>query len=328
MIFKLLQQARLQQASDLHLTGNQKPMLRWQGKIQAMSEAVVPQMEIDKALLLLLPECLQTELKRKGEVDCAYTDASGERYRINVYCHAGHYAMAVRLLASVIPDCASLGLPEAVCGFSSLAAGLVLVTGPTGSGKSTTLAALVNTINESRPVHIITLEDPVEYVYQQRRALIHQREIGRDTESFASGMRSALREDPDVLLVGELRDAETMAIALTAAETGHLVLATLHTRDAVSSVNRILDMLPHKQQQIRAQLAQCLQGIVCQRLLPDKSGAGRIAAFEVLVATDALRNLIREGRTHQLQSYLQTGSRYGMITMEDYINKLRKSGLL
>ena len=204
----------------------------------------------------------------------------------------------------------------------------MLSVGPTGSGKSTTLAALLQRINMSRAVHIVTLEDPVEYLYPQGEALISQREIGRDTASFASGLRSALRQDPDVILVGELRDSESIAMALSAAETGHLVFATLHTQDAAGSINRILDALPERLAQVRTQLAECLQAIVCQRLLPRADGRGRVAAFEVLVATEALRNLIREGRTHQLESYIQTGKRFGMVTLAEAVSELRRQGII
>ena len=210
----------------------------------------------------------------------------------------------------------------------SAANGLVLLTGPTGSGKTTTLAALIQRINETRAAHVVTLEDPIEYEYPAGKALIHQREIGRDTTSFARGLRAALREDPDVILVGELRDSESMAIALTAAETGHLVLATLHTQDVASSVNRILDVLSHNQQQVRSQLAESLGVVASQRLLPRADGRGRVAAFEVLVATEAVRHLIREGQPHQLQSYLQTGAKAGMITMSESIRNLHRAGII
>ena len=328
MLFELLQQARKMQASDVHFAAGLVPQVRVQGKLQSLLLSPTSQDMLAGELRALLQEQQWQELLRAGEVDMAFSDASGERYRLNAYRQGAQYALAIRLLASVIPDCQTLGLPESVVRLADLKQGLVLVAGPTGSGKTTTLAALVQRINNERPVHIITLEDPVEYLYPQGKALISQREIGRDTASFASGLRSALRQDPDIILVGELRDAESMAMALSAAETGHLVLATLHTQDAAGSVNRILDVLSERQAQARSQLAECLQAVVCQRLLSRSDAEGRVAAFEVLVATEALRNIIREGRTHQLESYIQTGKRFGMQTLAESVASLRRQGII
>ena len=328
MLFDLLQQARNLKASDVHLQAGCAPNLRVQGYLKKLPAPIMTQEQLAGVLRSVLTEAAWEKLLRLGEVDAACSDSAGRRYRLNAYRQSGRYALAVRLLESTIPSCEELGLPANVQRLAELEQGLVLVVGATGSGKSTTLAALVQCMNRERALHIITLEDPIEYVYPQGQAFISQREVGRDTESFASGLRSALRQDPDVILVGELRDSETMAIALTAAETGHLVLATLHTQDAVSSVNRILDTLPERSAQVRSQLAEVLQAVVCQRLLPKADGEGRIAAFEVLVATEALRNIIREGRTHQLESYIQTGRRFGMMTMADAIVELRKSGVI
>lgn len=328
MLFDLLQQARKMQASDVHLAAGLVPQVRVQGKLQSLLLSPTSQDMLAGELRALLQEQQWQELLRAGEVDIAFSDAAGERYRLNAYRQGEQYALAIRLLASVIPDCQALGLPESVVRLADLKQGLVLVAGPTGSGKTTTLAALVQRINNERPVHIITLEDPVEYLYPQGKALISQREIGRDTASFASGLRSALRQDPDIILVGELRDAESMAMALSAAETGHLVLATLHTQDAAGSVNRILDVLSERQAQARSQLAECLQAVVCQRLLSRSDAEGRVAAFEVLVATEALRNIIREGRTHQLESYIQTGKRFGMQTLAESVASLRRQGII
>lgn len=328
MLFELLRQARALQASDVHLAAGFMPKVRVQGVLQAMNTTIVTQEQLAAALRALLDEHEWQKLAQSGEVDTAFSDNSGERYRLNAYVQAGRYALALRLLASAIPSCAELGLPQSVERLADLKQGLVLVAGPTGSGKSTTLAALVQRINAVRAVHIVTLEDPIEYVYPQGRAFISQREIGRDTASFASGLRSALRQDPDVLLVGELRDGEAMAMALTAAETGHLVFATLHTQDAAGSINRLLDALPERQAQVRTQLAECLQAVVAQRLLVRAGGEGRVAAFEVLVATEALCNIIREGRTHQLESYIQTGKRFGMVTLADAVAELRRKGII
>lgn len=328
MLFELLRQARELKASDVHVQAGCAPTLRVQGNLEKLPAPVFTQEQLAGSLRGVLTQADWEQFLRLGEVDAACSDASGARYRLNAYRQSGHYALAVRLLESEIPSCEELRLPESVQRLAELGQGLVLVAGPTGSGKSTTLAALVQRMNSERAVHIITLEDPVEYVYPEGRAFISQREVGRDTESFASGLRSALRQDPDVILVGELRDSETMAIALTAAETGHLVLATLHTQDAAGSVNRLLDALPERQAQVRSQLAECLQAVVCQRLLPRADGEGRVAAFEVLVATEALRNVIREGRTHQLESYIQTGRRFGMQTLADAVSELRKKGII
>lgn len=327
-MFNFLAKARALGASDVHLAAGKLPMVRVHGLLQPCGDKVVSQTDLEKKMRATLNEQLFLQLQHIGELDTAFSDAAGRRYRLNVYREDDGYAVAVRLLAERIPSCAELGLPESVEQLAQLERGLVLVTGATGSGKSTTLAALVQKINSTRSWHVLTLEDPIEYVYPQEKAFITQREVGRDTESFASGLRSALRQDPDVILVGELRDAETMAIALTAAETGHLVLATLHTQDASSCVTRLLELAPERQQQLRAQLAECLQAVVCQRLLPRADVHGRIAAFEVLIATAALRNLIRDGYTHQLASYIQTGKQYGMVTMADYIAMLKKKGIV
>ena len=328
MLFDLLKQARALGASDVHLAAGLVPQLRVQGELQKLDMPPISQDMLAGELRALLQEEQWQRFLQAGEVDIAFSDASGERYRLNAYRQGAQYALAIRLLQSVIPSCAALGLPQSVEKLAELTQGLVLVAGPTGSGKTTTLAALVQRINSERAVHIITLEDPVEYLYPQSKALISQREIGRDTESFASGLRSALRQDPDIILVGELRDAESIAMALSAAETGHLVLATLHTQDAAGSVNRILDVLSERQAQARSQLAECLRAVVCQRLLARIDAEGRVAAFEVLVATEALRNIIREGRTHQLESYIQTGKRLGMQTMDESVARLRKKGII
>ena len=301
-------------------------MVRLDGHLQQLVATPVTPAQLAE-FVALLPDYTRQLLERRGEVDCAWRWGS-ERYRLNIYRQRDQYAMAVRLLNNVVPECEALGMPPALQAVTELSQGLVLIVGPTGSGKTTTLAALVQRINATRAVHIVTLEDPIEYEYPAGQSLIHQREIGRDTTSFARGLRAALREDPDVILVGELRDSETMAIALTAAETGHLVLATLHTQDVTSSVNRIVDGLQQNQQLVRSQLAESLAVVASQRLLARADGQGRVAAYEVLVATDAVRHLIREGQVHQLQSYLQTGARNGMVTMEESVKSLRRTGII
>ena len=276
----------------------------------------------------ILPAKQKNLLKQNGECDFAYELHSGQRFRINLYHSGGNLSAAIRIIPERIPTCQELGLPRSAQKLSGLKSGLVLVTGATGSGKSTTLAAIINEINQTRSAHILTLEDPVEYKFLPAKSLIHQREVGNDTISFASGLRAALREDPDVIMVGELRDLETIAVAVTAAETGHLVFATLHTRSAVETVNRMVDVFPDQQQrQIRIQLAGSLQAVISQQLLPAARG-GRVAAFEVMVVTSALRNLIREGKTQQMDSYIQTGAQYGMQTMNDAIARLKREGLV
>ena len=326
MCISLIQESRRLGASDLHMTVGGAPMVRLDGYLQQLVPTPVTAAQLAE-FVALLPDYTRQLLERRGEVDCAWRWGN-ERYRLNIYRQRDQYAMAVRLLNNVVPECEAVGMPPALQAVTELSQGLVLIVGPTGSGKTTTLAALVQRINATRAVHIVTLEDPIEYEYPAGQSLIHQREIGRDTTSFARGLRAALREDPDVILVGELRDSETMAIALTAAETGHLVLATLHTQDVTSSVNRIVDGLQQNQQLVRSQLAESLAVVASQRLLARADGQGRVAAYEVLVATDAVRHLIREGQVHQLQSYLQTGARNGMVTMEESVKSLRRTGII
>ena len=326
MCISFIQKSRRLGASDLHMTVGGAPMVRLDGYLQQLVPTPVTAAQLAE-FVALLPDYTRQLLERRGEVDCAWRWGN-ERYRLNIYRQRDQYAMAVRLLNNVVPECEALGMPPALQAVTELSQGLVLIVGPTGSGKTTTLAALVQRINATRAVHIVTLEDPIEYEYPAGQSLIHQREIGRDTTSFARGLRAALREDPDVILVGELRDSETMAIALTAAETGHLVLATLHTQDVTSSVNRIVDGLQQNQQLVRSQLAESLAVVASQRLLARADGQGRVAAYEVLVATDAVRHLIREGQVHQLQSYLQTGARNGMVTMEESVKSLRRTGII
>lgn len=322
----LLEQAGEMGASDVHLTVGSKPMMRFQGKLSPLADTIVTAADMESFAAAVWTKHLNTEFKRIGEVDFAYSLNDAIRCRMNVFRQCGSIAAAIRLISVQIPTCEELGLPQTVCDFTALKNGLVLITGPTGSGKSTTLAALINKLNEEQSMHILTLEDPVEYKHAAKKSIINQREVGSDTKSFAAGLRSALREDPDVIMVGELRDKETMSTALKAAETGHLVFATLHTGDAVTTVSRIIDFFPENQQQIKSQLAACLQGIACQELLPDACGNGRVAAFEIMTMTPALRNLIREGKVHQLESFIQTGTKYDMITKADYIRKLQQEG--
>lgn len=322
----LLEKAVKMGASDVHLTVGSKPMMRIQGKLSPLADNIVTAADMESFAAAVLTKRLNAEFERIGEVDFAYSLNDAIRCRMNLFRQCDNIAAAIRLIAAQIPTCEELGLPQTVCDFTALKNGLVLVTGPTGSGKSTTLAALINKLNEEQSMHILTLEDPVEYRHAAKKSIINQREVGSDTKSFAAGLRSALREDPDVIMVGELRDKDTMSTALKAAETGHLVFATLHTGDAVTTVSRIIDFFPENQQQIKSQLSACLQGIACQELLPNAYGNDRVAAFEIMTMTPALRNLIREGKVHQLESFIQTGTQYGMITKADYIRKLQQEG--
>lgn len=323
----LLMEARKLNASDMHVTANEYVTLRINGRL-CKTKFLLTAEQVLLMSQALLNSSLQKILLEQGEADCAYVDGAGMPYRVNLSKSEGRYVIVVRIIRKEVPTCEELLLPEAVQSFTGLQQGLVLVCGATGCGKSTTLAALIEKINCERRVHIITLEDPIEYKYVNKKSLIHQREVGRDTVSFASGLRNALRQDPDVILVGELRDRETTAAALTAAETGHLVFATLHTNDATGAVNRVLDLFDEGRQLIRSQLAEVLQGIVCQELLLRADGSSRVANFEVLILTPALRSLLREGRTHQITSYLQTGRQQGMLTKAEHRKLLLEKGLI
>ena len=321
----LLLKAAEMNASDLHIGEGEAVVVRVSGTLTRQGSVLT---DVFSLFEPVLPEKQRDILKNDGGCDFAYALSSGHRFRINLYRSMKGLNAAVRIIPCSTPTCSGLGLPEALRRLSELKSGLVLITGMTGSGKSTTLAAIINEINRNRAVHILTLEDPVEYRFVSDRSLIHQREIGSDTVDFASGLKAALRQDPDVIIVGELRDLETISIAVTAAETGHLVLGTLHTRSAVETVDRMIDVFPEQQQrQIRVQLAGSLQAVVSQQLLPDKRGR-RTAAFEIMVITPALRNLIREGKTQQMNSYLQTGSQYGMQTMEAAVADLKRKGCI
>jgi twitching motility protein PilT len=305
-------------ASDLHLIAGCPPLVRVTGELRPLEGAEVLAPATARRLVMsLLSHAQRERFDLERELDFAMTVTGGHRFRVNAHYQRGTAAAAIRLIPGVIPDIENLGLPRAVRELTGKDQGLVLVTGPTGSGKSTTLAALIDVINATRACHIITLEDPIEFIHQNRRATIEQREIGPDTKSFAAALKHILRQDPDVILVGELRDPETIAAALTAAETGHLVLGTLHANDAPQTVDRIIDVFPpHQQPQIRVQLASELLVVVAQRLLPRASGEGRVAAFEVMVATPAVRAQVREGKVHQLLHTLETSRGAGMITFE------------
>jgi twitching motility protein PilT len=313
--------------TDLLLTAGMPPQIRVHGDLQpVVGEAVLTRDDTDSLLAEVLTVEQAADWNNKHEHDFSFSWRDNARIRGNAFTQRGDTAVALRMIPRSIPTMAELGLPPALGHFAKQHQGLVLVTGPTGSGKSTTLAAVINQINTDRACHIITVEDPIEYVHDHKRSAVNQREVGSDTASFPDALRSALREDPDVLLVGEMRDLESIRFALTIAETGHLVFATLHTNDTAQSLARIIDVFPGEQQsQVRVQLAAALSGVVYQRLIP-RVGGGLIAAYEVLVANSAIRNLIKEGKTHQLRNSLVTGQREGMVTLEQSLSALVQAG--
>lgn len=311
-------------ASDLHLTVGAPPTVREHGLLTALdNQPRLDAAETEQMICSILTPAQLSGLQETNELDFAYTRHDRTRFRVNVYRQRGSLGAAFRLIPRRIRSLSELGLPPVVPTFAGLPRGLVLVTGPTGSGKSTTLASLLDVANRTRSAHILTIEDPIEYLHEHVSCIVNQREVGADTGSFAEALKRGLRQDPDIILVGELRDLETTSVALTAAETGHLVLATLHTQDAAQTVDRLIDIFPpHQQQQIRTQVAATLRGVVCQTLLPTSDGAGRALAAEVMVATPAIRALIREGRTHQLESVMQTGGAVGMVTFDASLAEL------
>lgn len=325
-LLEALWQAR---GTDLLLTAGLPPQLRVHGDLSAVpGHAVLTGEDTDALLAELLSDEQARTWHAAHEFDFSFSWRDHARVRGNAFTQRGDTVVALRMIPRRIPDMTELGLPPVLTDFARRHQGLVLVTGPTGSGKSTTLAAVIDRINRERACHILTVEDPIEYVHEHRRSAVNQREVGTDTESFPAALRSALREDPDVLLVGEMRDLESIRFALTIAETGHLVFATLHTNDTAQSLARMVDVFPAGQQeQVRVQLAAALTGIVHQRLLP-RVGGGLVAAFEVLVANTAVRNLVKEGKPHQLRNVLVTGQREGMVTLEQSLSALVAAGLV
>ena len=320
---EILRMSVEQRASDIHFTAGCPPYYRIDGVLTPLQDEKLLPPDLEALLLPILDSRHKEELEENGQTDLAYAIPGVGRFRVNIYKQRGTLASAMRCLPFSIPDADSLGLPKDVQALTAKRRGLVLVTGPTGSGKSTTLAALVDMINRKYPYHIITLEDPIEYLHRHQRSMVNQREIGSDSNDYAQALRAALREDPDVILVGEMRDLETISTALTAAETGHLVLSTLHTIGAAKTIDRIIDVFPpNQQQQVRIQLASVLECIVSQQLIRKEDGRGRVAALEVLFANNAVRNLIRENKTYQIVSTMQTGKRQGMQTMDDAIYEL------
>lgn len=325
-MFELVQEARNRNCSDIHISEGLPTMFRIHGKLAdcgfSISSAAAKEM-----ILSLLNDEQKALLAGGDDLDFAFETPDFCRQRVNVFRQKGKIAATIRLLNNHIPALEELKLPKVLKTLADEPRGLILVTGPTGSGKSTTLAAMIDYINHNRKEHIITVEDPIEYVYEQELSTIHQREVGMDVKSFAAALRSALREDPDVILVGEMRDYETISAAVTAAETGHLVLSTLHTTGAVQTVDRIIDACPpNSQNQIRTQLSSVLKGVITQALLPTSDGKGRIAATEILIGTDAVGNLIRENKCHQLITMMQSGAQYGMHTLNSNLAELVASG--
>lgn len=328
-ILDLVRYGSHNQASDIHITVGVPPVFRINGELKLYGESVLQPDDTRNLVENVLNEEQLLELERVGQVDTSYSSPGIGRFRVNAYKQRGSYCMALRIIPLRIPSMEELGIPPVVKELSRLPRGLILVTGPTGSGKSTTLASIIDLINQEKSLHIITLEDPIEYLHRHKKSIVNQREIGIDSQSYSSALRSALRQDPDVILIGEMRDLETMNIALTAAETGHLVLSTLHTMGASKTIDRIIDVFPsHQQQQIRIQFASVIQGIISQQLLPTVDEKSRIAAFEIMISTPAIRNLIREEKSHQIDTAIQTGGKHGMVTMDSSIINLYNRGLI
>lgn len=327
-IFRLLKIAVEIGASDIHITVGSTPIARTKGKFVKLLDDILTKEDTEQMAKDIAGSKNFKRIQEHGEADFSVSlDETGDRFRVNAYKQKGNYAIAIRTITSTIPRFETLGLPEVLKSFTEKHKGLVLVTGPTGSGKSTTLASLIDIINQNQERHIITLEDPIEYVHHHKNSLINQREIGQDTESFNSALRAILRQDPDVILIGEMRDPETISIALTAAETGHLVFSTLHTVGAAKTIDRIVDMFsPEQQQQVRTQLSTVCEGVISQQLLQTNDGKKRVAALEVMVATPAIRNLIRENKTYQIPNIIQTGSKMGMQSMDQELVNLYRQG--
>ena len=329
-IDELLEIVVQRNASDLHLTSGSEPAIRVNGKLERLEgfSPLLPE-QLRQLLYVITSTEQQKELEVKRQIDLSYPLPGVARFRVNIFHQRQSIAGAFRLVPSTIKTLAELGLPNSLYELAAKPRGLVIVTGPTGSGKSTTLAAMVDEINKTRSDHIVTIEDPIEFLHHHKKCVVNQREIGTDATSFGDALRAALRQDPDVILLGEMRDLETIATALTAAETGHLVFATVHTQDAPSAVDRVIDVFPAAQQgQIRVQVASTLQGIVTQNLLPTADGRSRVPACEILIPDDGIRNLIRQGKIEQVYSVMQTGSGKGMQTMEQSLVDLVIRGLV
>ena len=314
-------------ASDLHLTVGISPIIKVNGKLVRLEHEILRPEDTEAYAREILQDAYE-KYDAIGEYDTSYSIHGKGRFRVNIYKQRNSTALAIRVISLDMPTLDSLGYPETLKDICNLKRGLVLVTGPTGSGKSTTLAALINEINSNRESHIITIEDPIEFLHKHNKSIVNQREIGKDTLSYERALKAALREDPDVILIGEMRDLETISTAITAAETGHLVFSTLHTIGAAKTIDRIVDVFPpHQQEQIKIQLASVLQSIISQQLVETIDGE-RTASLEIMVATPAIKNLIREGKTHQIESSIQTGSKYGMRTMDMELANLYREGII
>lgn len=328
-IKELLQHAVEKGASDLHITQDLPPMLRMDGELYATKYDVLDKEQTKKIIYGLLNDKQKIRFEEDLELDMSLYVPGLCRFRVNVHMQKGSVEAAFRVIPNVIKSIEELGLPPILGELARRPNGLVLVTGPTGVGKTTTLAAMVDLINTEKRCLIVSVEDPIEYVHNHKKSVVKQREVGVDTRSFASALKHTLRQDPNVILVGEMRDLETISTAITAAETGHLVLSTLHTPDAPQTIDRLIDIFPpHQQEQIKIQLSGCLQGVVCQQLLPRKNQKGRVPACEIMIATSAVRSLIREQKTEQLLTVMQTGAQYGMMPMDKAIKKLYLNGLI
>lgn len=329
MLENLLKLAQLIKASDIHITANKFPLVRVLGILQVLDDIILSTKDVMELIEIILSD-EQIALFQNGyDIDTSYSDTYKNRYRMNIYKSQGNPSVAIRLLRNHIPTLDELNMPAVLKTLADEPRGLVLVTGPTGSGKSTTLAAMVDYINSRKSKHILTLEDPIEYIHTPKKSHISQREIHKDAHSFEKALRSALREDPDVILVGEMRDFETISLALTAAETGHLVFSTLHTTGAASTIDRIIDVFPpHQQAQIRTQLASVLKGVISQALIPRIDEPRRVAVHEIMIMTDAIGNLIRENKIVQINSSIQTGSRIGMQSLEACLASYIKEGAI
>ena len=314
-------------ASDLHMAAGDPPIIRVNGELEPLGAQPLSSADVQGLVYSILSQDQRQKLENEWDIDFSYSVPGRARFRVNAFFQRNGLSAAFRLIPVDTPNLDDLGLPSILHEFANKARGFVIITGPTGSGKSTTLAAMIDEINQTRSQHIVTIEDPIEFLHHHKKCHVNQREVGSDTKGFDRALRSVLRQDPDIILVGEMRDPETMATALTAAETGHLVFATLHTQDAAQTVDRIIDVFPpHQQAQVRVQLSTTLMGICTQQLLPTRDGLGRVVACEILVPTPAVRHHIREGSTYQLQSAIQTGSQFGMQTMDGSLADLVRLG--
>ena len=328
-ILEVLKGAVTKGASDVHIAVGMKPSARIHGDIVTVDEAVLTEQDVRKGIDGIIPKSQVERFEKGEEIDCGYSLEGHGRFRVNIYHEKRGCAIAFRVISSNIPTPEDIGLPDSILNLTKYPKGMVLVTGPTGSGKSTLLACLIDQITRNRKAHIITIEDPIEYLFDDNNCIVSQREVGVHTGSFTNALKYALRQDPDVVLVGEMRDLETSSTALTMAETGHLVFATLHTTDAAQTVDRVIDVFPaYQQQQVRMQLSGALRAVISQELLPTADGQGRVAAREVMIVTSAIANLIREGHTHQIYSAIQTGKSLGMCSMENALADLCNNGLV